>query len=503
MARLNLQGVCALLLVGSFGFAQDADPVGQALALQKTTQKAIAAAEPSIACILVSRSDSYRHFGQPPPGPEGTGKLGGFEPQLVRPPQGLSEEDKKDLIRKLDLADPQHVPEAFGSGVVIDPAGLVLTNYHVVRDATKVFVRLPGNKTSYADIHAADPRSDLAVLRLLNPGVLPLPAVSLGDASKLERGQFVLSLANPFAAGFRDGQPSASFGIVSNLRRRILSGPTREEERVKPLYHYGLLLQTDVRLNVGCSGGALLNLRGELIGITTAFAAIQGGETPGGFALPLDQGMNRVLAALKRGEEVDYGFLGVGFKEKNDPNPGVTIQFVTPGSPAEMEARLRVHDSILAVDGIPVEESDDLFLHLGTHLAGSKVKLKVRRSGSRDATTVTVTLAKFYVPGKKIASSTGQRPFFRGVRVDYSSLVAQQAPGMGRIPTGVLVTEVQPGSIAEQAKLRPGEIVTHVNEQPVTSPAGFYQVVGRITGPAEFSLYHFGPQDPAPKVVLK
>ncbi|MCI0377345.1 MAG: PDZ domain-containing protein [Gemmataceae bacterium] len=501
MARLHFGGFCSLFLVCSPVFAQDADPVAQALALQKTTQKAIAAAEPSIACIFVSRSDSYRHFGQPPTGPEGTGKLGGFDPHLIRPPQGMSEEEKKDLIRKLDLADPQHVPEAFGSGVVIDPAGLILTNYHVVRDATKIFVRLPGNKASYADIHAADPRSDLAVLRVLSQAVLP--AVALGDASKLERGQFVLSLANPFAAGFRDGQPSASFGIVSNLRRRILSGPMREEERVKPLYHYGLLLQTDVRLNVGCSGGALLNLRGELIGLTTAFAAIQGGETPGGFALPLDQGMRRVLAALTRGEEVDYGFLGVGFREKNDPNPGVSIDFVTPGSPADLEARLRVQDIILAVDDVPVEDSDDLFLYLGTHLAGSKVKLKVHRSKARQTSTVTATLAKFYVPGKKIASSTGQRPYFRGLRVDYSSLVTQQAPGMGRIPSGVLVTEVQPGSVAEQAKLRPGEIITHVNEQAVTSPASFYLAVNKIAGPVEFSLYHFGPQDPAPKVVLK
>src|SRR5208337_1788428 len=109
---------------------------------------------------------------------------------------------------------------AFGSGVVIDEGGLILTNYHVVQDATKIYVRLPGGKGAYADIHAADARSDLAVLKLLQPNFLPLKPIVLGDADKVEQGQFVLTLANPFAAGFRDGKPSASWGIISNIRRR-------------------------------------------------------------------------------------------------------------------------------------------------------------------------------------------------------------------------------------------------------------------------------------------
>src|SRR5207253_5161210 len=116
----------------------------------------------------------------------------------------------QELLRPYDLADPSNVPESYGSGVVISDKGLVLTNYHVVRDATKVYVRLPGGKGSYADIHAADPRSDLAVLKLLDPQVRPA-ALKLGDGSRLRKGQFILSLANPFAAGFRDGSPSASW----------------------------------------------------------------------------------------------------------------------------------------------------------------------------------------------------------------------------------------------------------------------------------------------------
>ena len=123
----------------------------------------------------------------------------------------------------------------------------------------------------------------------------------------------MICLANPFAAGFRDGSPSASWGIISNLHRRA-SGVTSEIERpgVKPtLHHYGTLIQTDVRLALGCSGGALLNLDGELIGLTTAQAALVGSEAPGGFAVPLDGPMKRIIDVLVRGDEVEYGFLGV------------------------------------------------------------------------------------------------------------------------------------------------------------------------------------------------
>jgi S1-C subfamily serine protease len=470
-------------------------------ALEKALQKIIAQVEPSVACILVSRSDSYRNLGLGPD-KDHPGRLGAFDKEVLRnTPKMFKPLERESWQRKLDLADPGYVPQAFGSGVVIDPAGLVLTNYHVVQDATKLYVRLPGGKGSYADIHAADSRSDLAVLRLLNTKLSPLPPIRLGDADRMARGNFVVSIANIFAAGFRDGQPSASWGILSNIRRRAVATP-REDELTKPLHYYGTLLQTDARLHLGCSGGALLNLDGELIGLTTALAAIQGGETPGGFAIPMNAGLRRIIDVLRRGEEVEYGFLGVVIDERvPDGRGGVALRDITPGSPAALEGKLLAKDVVLSINGIPLKHSDDLFVALGTQLAGSKVRLQYRRGPT--VHSAEVTLGKLYVSGKKIASSLGRRPFCRGLRVDYTSILVQKLPTLGKIPPGVLVSEVQPLSPAERALFKVGDIITRVNGTPVHTPGGFYAAMDGAKERVELTLYNFSTAEAPTVVILK
>jgi S1-C subfamily serine protease len=430
------------------------------------------------------------------------GRLGDFDPELLRTKPGLSLKDIMLWRRKLDLADPGHIPQAFGSGVVIDASGLILTNYHVVQDATRLYVRLPGGKGSYADIHAADPRSDLAVLRLLSAKKMqPLTPIRLGDADKMERGHFVLSIANVFAAGFRDGQPSASWGILSNIRRRAVANP-RDEDQTKPLHHYGTLLQTDARLHLGCSGGALVNMQGEMIGLTTALAAIQGGETPGGFAFPVNAGLRRVIDVLKRGEEIDYGFLGVNFDERApDGSPGVAVAVAIVGSPARTEGKLREKDVIVAINGVPLQHSDDLLVALGTQMAGSKVRLEVRRG--KEIFNSEVTLAKLHVSGKAIASSLGKRPFVRGLRVDYGSLLVQKPRQFATIPSGVLVSDVKANTAAERAFLKAGDIITHVNRQLVSTPQAFYDAMADAREPLELTLYTYTPQEPPTRVFLK
>src|SRR5581483_7311905 len=267
-------------------------------------------------------------------------------------------------------------------------------------DAAKVYVRLPGGRGSYADVHAADPRSDLAVLRLLHPTGLPLKPLRIGDGGAVRKGKLVLSVANPFNAGFRDGSPSASWGIISNVRRRQVPAQiTREDQLSKmPLYHFGTLLQTDARLNLGVSGGALIDLKGELIGLTTALAAISGGETAGGFAVPLDADLRRVVETLRDGREVEYGFLGVGPLSDAPANGAVRVQ-VTPGSPAA-QAGLPQGAVITSVNGRRVRDVDDLFVAVGLGLAGNRVKVEVIPPEGGPAQVDNVTIGKFYVAGK-------------------------------------------------------------------------------------------------------
>lgn len=488
-------------------WADDSPTLQQVAALNQAVQTAIRQAEPAIACILVSRSDDYRKkFSDAPPSDE-PGKLGPFPPRRV--PNPLPERILlPNELRKLDLSDPENVPESYGSGVVVDEKGLILTNYHVVRDATKIYVRLPGEKASYADIHAADPRSDLAVLRILDEKILPVPALRFGDGEAVQKGQWVISMANPFAAGFRDGSPSASWGIVSNLRRRAPGG-TKEEDRRKTLHHFGTLIQTDARLNFGVSGGALINLRGEMIGLTTSLAALSGSETTGGFAVPLDAGMRRIIEVLVRGDEVEYGFLGVELNPESRRNKaGVQIRDVTPGSPAQISG-LQAYDTILAVNGTPVYEIDDVFLALGTLLAGSDARLEIR-SSQRGGTsrTVTVSLAKFFVPGRIIASR--KPPTVRGLRVDYTSVLMMQhssvaaVGGRRGIQSGVYIREVVSESSAAKARLREGEVVTHVNGQLVSTPSEFYRLAKKTAAsePLELTLASSDGGKPPLKVNL-
>lgn len=494
-----------LLLLPGPARSDEPNRFADVLALQTAVRQAIERAEPSIACILVSRSKQYRDY--EPARPREPGELDRFEPPARPFSRNQDENDPKtQAILRLDLSNPDTVPESYGSGIVLGKddrgRGLVLTLAHVIRNATKIYVRLPGGSGSWADIFAADPRSDLAVLRLIDD-VKNLKALKLGDGGKLRKGDFILTLSNPFAAGFRDGSPSASWGIVSNLRRRstglVSDVPSNERNAKLPLYRFNTLIQTDARMNLGCSGGAILNLQGELVGITSSFAGIAGGETPGGFAVPLDDGMRRIIKVLMRGEEFDYGFLGVLLQGQGGAAEGhVRIDGLVPGGPADRgeirgplwSGRRRFGwqrgqgDYILAINDTPIHNNDDLFLAVGLHPAGSTIRVTVAESPTGPTRLCLVTLTKFPPSqhpdlGSVIAS---KRPRARGgLRVDWSSVVLPVSVKRV-IPEGVAIREVLPGSAAANARLQPDMIIKQVNGRPVSTPAEFYREMEKANG---------------------
>jgi len=472
----------------------DDDPLKLALALEGAIQKAIAKAEPAVACILVSKSEGYKRFAQFQQHPSNgqPGSLGDFQFQKALQWSHFKP-GMEDLAKRLNLAAPEAVPDSYGSGVVIDSRGLVLTNYHVVKDATKIFVRLPEKPGSYANILAADERSDLAVLRLLEPPA-NLTALKRPKEATFRKGQFVLALANPHAAGFRDGSPSVSWGLLSNLRRRV-PGELNEIERRRPkLHYYGVLLQTDFRLNLGSGGGALVDLQGNWIGLTTSQAALAGGESAGGFAIPLDARMNRIIDTLARGEEVEYGFLGVALSTQATDR--VLVGSVASGSPSD--GQLFPGDRILRINGVPINEPDDLFLNVSTSLAGSTVDVEVWPASGQKR-TVQITLAKSYWPPSGPLIAANRPNPVRGLRVDHASLLYQPPFGtLNYVPKGVVVREVLPDSAAARAGIRAEkDIIVKVNQTEVNSPREFYAAAADARGPIELTL-----ADPERKVKL-
>jgi S1-C subfamily serine protease len=526
----------ALLLIVAFGFlsgaahGQDRPALDMALAYEQALHSAIERAEPAVVCIRISRSDAYskRFHDQPPP--DNPGKLGEFKPgrrgaYLLPAEKGpvdsgailrrtREEAQKYDLdVQKYDLADSRTVPQDFASGVILDGRErLILTTYQAIHDATKLYVHLSDRRGSYADIYAADPRSDLAVLRLIDPQLGLLPEIKFGDANQLRKGSLVVLLVNAFAAGFREGGASAATGIVSNIRQRAAPGANELEARgERRLFMLGTLLQTDIRLQVDCSGGALVNLQGELVGLTSARVASLGDEMAGGFAIPLNARMRRIVDKLRAGLEVEYGFLGV------QPVPGPDKDAIDPiaGSPAQL-ADFQRGDRITAVNGNPIRDQDDLFYEVATLLAGSRVRLTFVRKGQTPA-EVDVTLTKSFVPGQIIAAN---RPApVRGFRVDYASIVFQRfqlltqvAPRFGwgngrfhrsnQLVDGVCVSEVQEGSPATRADppLQANDIITHVQvggaQHAVHTPDEFYRLVRKLPPSAPLELTVAGTSTP-------
>jgi len=422
--------------------------------------------------------------------------------------------------------DSGYIPTDFGSGVIIpgDPDSeerFVLTAAHVVLGqrtfggaldletlkSAQIYVRLASRHVVAAPLVAADQRSDLAVLRLpLKEAGIPLeaaPPFVYGDAAALRKGSFVVALGNPYAIA-RDGSASASVGIVSNISRRpwpprgVLVDPTEQDLTI---HHYGTLLQVDTRLNLGTSGGALINADGKLVGLTTSLAALEGYEKSVGYAVPLDAAAQRIIESLRAGYEAEYGFLGIQPGEA-DPElmqrlslqtsqaTAARVRFVSPGSPAD-EAGLKPNDVILSVNATAVYSDVDLVREIGWLGPDATARLQVVRPESGKAFDLDARLAKWPVYDDSLLVTTRERhPPWRGLHIDYSTARRRYLPAnpLGAFPRGVVVTGVDPGSPAADAELFEGQFIVELAGQSIHSPSDFSEAVNAISGEATLQL---------------
>jgi S1-C subfamily serine protease len=400
------------------------------------------------------------------------------------------------------FAQSEAAQSSVAAGVIIDPAGLVLTEFLAVRKDHVHMVTTTDGKTYAAEIRAADPRSGLAILAIQPLSTSPLqrtgsseppklakfPVIPLGDAALLRKGQFVIAIGNPYAIQ-TDGSPTASWGTVTNLARKAAPGtnfndaPGPNQDYHTTLHHLGTLIQTDAKLGWISGGGALVNLRGELVGLTTTAATIAGHEQPAGYAIPINTTFRRIIDTLKEGREVEYGLLGVqlGMGALGTPAPAdlrVTVQYAYPGSPGD-RAGLAGGDVITRVNGQAIDDVDKLQLAVSALPPSTTTTVDYERGGK--PATAKVTLAKLGLPGNKIV--TNRPPAWRGIHVDYAT--ALDASSLGQAieskaldPTGcVLVSEVEPDSSAWRDGIRPNMFISHVGSQRVTTPEEFYAAI--------------------------
>jgi S1-C subfamily serine protease len=390
--------------------------------------------------------------------------------------------------------DPNFVPNEYGTGIVVDRRGLILTACHVLGDENDNYYITTADRHVYkAWIKASDPRSDLAVLSIDGADVASanLTPIRLGDSAILRKGQIVITLGNPYAIA-RDGQSSAGWGIVSNLGRKAPPLPDDLDVTGKTtLHHFGGLIQTDARLHLGTSGGPLLNLHGEMVGVCISQAATAGYETQAGYAIPVDATFRRVLETLMQGREAEYGFLGVRPANLDAAELAAGLQGirgrVEQGTPAARSG-LRDQDIVTSVNNAPIYDSDSLVLQVGRLPVEAVAHLGIIRNGARQS--IDVVLSKYPVRGKKVVTIRPEA--WRGARVDYPSSYIepdQSEPLSSRMTDeAVVVSEVEQNTPAAQAGMKRGMLITHVAGQPVRTPREFQAAVSGKNGTVQLRL---------------
>ena len=380
----------------------------------------------------------------------------------------------EDLFRDLypDGGEGPRRVQSLGSGFVISPDGLVVTNNHVIEDADEVTVNFPDGLSLTAEVVGTDAQTDLALLKVEHDA--PLPFVIFGDSDAARVGDWVLAIGNPF--GFAG---SVSAGIISARNRDIQAG------------RYDDFIQTDAAINRGNSGGPLFNMAGEVIGVNTAIISPTGGSIGIGFAVPANLA-KKVVDQLQEYGVTKRGWLGVRIQTVNEElaealgleKPGgALVAEVTPGGPAA-EAGIQAGDVILNFDGNDVTEMRELPRMVADTEVGKTVRITVFREGKTQTLKTTVGLlneegeaAAAAADEEQVVQSTELprlgltvRPLSESARVEY---------GLAEDVEGVLVREVADGGAAAEKGVRPGDVIVEVGQEAVRTPAEVEEQVAK------------------------
>jgi serine protease Do len=351
---------------------------------------------------------------------------------------------------------------SLGSGFIIDPKGLLITNNHVIEGADKIKVRLAGGKEYQATVKGRDPKTDLALCQITANG--PFPSLTLGDSEAIRVGDWVVAVGNPFGLGHTVTQ-----GIISAKGRVIGAGP------------YDNFLQTDAAINPGNSGGPLLNLKGEVVGINTAIVATGQGI---GFAIPSNLAKS-IIPQLQEKGKVVRGMLGVQVqmvtpdlaKSFGLAEPmGALVAEVRPGTPAE-KVGIKRGDIIIEFNGQPIKEMNELPRLVAATAPGTKAAVKILREGKEKTFSLTVTELTDEPGSAEVREGEEESP----VGLTLEDLDANLARRFNlRETKGVVVTRVAPGTPAAEAGLRAGDLILEINGAAVGNAADFQRLMGKV-----------------------
>jgi len=355
--------------------------------------------------------------------------------------------------------------KALGSGVIVDGSGLILTNRHVIEGASEVRIALSDGREFAVDIVVQDPQTDLAVLKVRDPGDAAFPAITFADSDALQVGDLVLAIGNPFGVG-----QTVTSGIVSALARTGVEST-----------NYEFFIQTDAAINPGNSGGALVDMEGHLVGINTAIYSQSGGSVGIGFAIPANMARLVAEAGVSGGQIVRPWFgakmqaVSADIAESlgmSAPH-GALITEVAPGGPAE-RAGFRSGDVILSIDGFEIDDPSAFNFRLATRPLGEVTRLEWLRAGQTQTKDFTVEAAP--VPGPDAIASITANSRFAGVTVRQIDPELAEQKGLPYDAEGVIVTAVKSGSPAEAMGLQVDDIILALNDTSIDN-AGTFQAI--------------------------